>query len=82
MYNIAVVKDKKSELYKGNDGSVYAFPTLDEALISAQYHGLGRQYDELYFVKEGADIESVTVSASKAELKASASSGKKKNSKK
>ena len=77
MYNIAVVKDKKTELYKGSDGKEYTFPTLDEALVAAQYHGLGRQYDELRFVKKGADIESVTASASKAELEEAASSKKK-----
>ena len=60
MYNIAITKENKTEFYDGADGKPRPYPTLADALVSAQYLGLTRQDVELHFVKEGASIEAVT----------------------
>ena len=54
MYNIAITKDKETKFYEGDGGKPRSYPTLADALVSAQYLGLARLDAELHFVKEGA----------------------------
>jgi len=63
MYNIAITKENKTTFYDGADGKPRPYPTLADALVSAQYLGLTRQDVELHFVKEGASIEAITKTA-------------------
>ncbi|MDR0474383.1 MAG: hypothetical protein LBH43_12015 [Treponema sp.] len=57
MYNIAITKNKETSFFDGADGKPRPYPTLADALVSAQYLGLSRQDVELHFVKEGAAAE-------------------------
>ena len=60
MYNIAITKDKETSFFNGADEKPRPYPTLADALVSAQYLGLTRQDVELHFVKEGTSIEEIT----------------------
>ena len=60
MYNIAITKEKKTHFFNGADDQPRQYPTLADALVSAQYLGLTRQDVELHFVKEGAAIDAIT----------------------
>ena len=64
MYNIAITKDKNTDFFSGNDMKPRSYPTLTEALVSAQYLGLAKQDVELHFVREGASVEAITETAS------------------
>jgi hypothetical protein len=57
MYNIAITKDRETKFFDGADNKPRPYPTLADALVSAQYLGLTKQDVELHFVKEGADVE-------------------------
>jgi len=58
MYNIVISKGRDVErevgFLNGADDKPRQYPTLAEALVSAQYLGLTRQDVELHFVREGA----------------------------
>jgi Pyruvate/2-oxoacid:ferredoxin oxidoreductase gamma subunit len=56
MYNIAITQKGKNAFFADNDGKPRNYPTLADALVSAQYLGLTRQDVELHFVKEGTVI--------------------------
>ena len=60
MYNIAITKEGKTDFYKGTGDNPNRYPTLADALVSAQYLGLTRQDVELHFVKEGTSAASIT----------------------
>ena len=60
MYNIAITKDKETSFFNGADEKPRPYPTLADALVSAQYLGLTRQDVELHFVKEGTPTEEIT----------------------
>ena len=60
MYNIAITKENKTEFFNGADDKPRSYPTLADALVSAQYLGLTRQDAELHFVKAGTSIEAIT----------------------
>jgi len=58
MYNIVISKgmdvEREVDFLNGADDKPRRYPTLAEALVSAQYLGLTRQNVELHFVREGA----------------------------
>jgi hypothetical protein len=60
MYNIAITKENKTSFFNGADDKPRPYPTLADALVSAQYLGLTREDVELHFVREGASIDSIT----------------------
>ena len=64
MFNIAIAKNKETKFFEDGTGKPRSYPTLADALVSAQYLGLTKQDAELYFVKEGASIDDVTKTAS------------------
>jgi len=57
MYNIAITKENKTELFTDTEGKPRRYPALVEALVSAQYLGLASGDVELHFVKEGPAVE-------------------------
>ena len=67
MYNIAITKEKKTDFFNGADDQPRQYPTLADALVSAQYLGLTRQDVELHFVKNGATIDTITQTAKELE---------------
>jgi len=75
MYNIAITKENKTEFFNCTGDKPRQYPTLADALVSAQYLGLSRGDVELHFVKEGASIERFTQEASPVE-KAGKEAGK------
>lgn len=66
MYNIAINNGKETKFFHGSDGKPRSYPSLAEALVSAQYLGLARQDVELHFLKEGELIETVNGALSSA----------------
>jgi len=66
MYCIAITKEGKTDFYKGSGGRPSRYPTLADALVSAQYLGLTRQAEELHFVKGGADLGAISKTAAAA----------------
>ena len=60
MFNITITKENETKFYDDADGQPRQYPTLADALVTAQYHGLTKEADGLYFVKDGMTIESVT----------------------
>jgi hypothetical protein len=59
MYNIAITKDKETKFFDGTDSKPRSYPTLADALMSAQYLGLAKQDVELHFIKEGTSNEAI-----------------------
>jgi len=59
MYNIAITKENKTEFFNCTGDKPRQYPTLADALVSAQYLGLSRGDVELHFVKEGASISEI-----------------------
>jgi hypothetical protein len=65
MYNIAITKEKKTKFFNGNDDKPRSYPTLADALVSAQYLGLNKQEGvELHFIMEGTSVDAVTQTTS------------------
>jgi predicted component of type VI protein secretion system len=61
MYNIAITQDGITAFFADAVGKPRSYPTMADALVSAQYLGLTRKDVELHFVKEGTVIpESLT----------------------
>jgi len=60
MYNIAITKENKTEFFYCTGDKPRQYPTLADALVSAQYLGLSQGDVELHFVKEGTSIERLT----------------------
>jgi hypothetical protein len=56
MYNTIITREGESAFLTENDGKPRNYPTLSDALVSAQYLGLTKGEVELHFVKEGAVI--------------------------
>jgi len=63
MYNIAITKEKETKFFSDAGGKPKRYPTLADALVSAQYLGLTRQDAELHFVKDGTAVESIAGTA-------------------
>jgi len=64
MYNIAITKENKTEFFNCTGNKPRQYPTLADALVSAQYLGLSRGDVELHFVKEGTSLEGMHKPAS------------------
>ena len=60
MYNIAITKEGKTDFFNDIDDNPRPYPSLADALVSAQYLGLNRDDVELHFIKEGASTEGIT----------------------
>ena len=60
MFNIAITKENDTKFYDDTDGKPRQYPTLADALVTAQYHGLTQDADGLHFVKDGVSIDAVT----------------------
>jgi len=77
MYNIAITKDDKTNFHRGSGDKPNRYPTLADALVSAQYLGLSRSADDLHFVREGTPIDAFSGTAKpKAAKKPDGSKGK------
>jgi len=77
MYNIAITNEKETAFFSNVDGKPKKYPTLADALASAQYLGLARQDADLHFVREGTPIDAFSGTAKpKPEQKAGGSKGK------
>jgi len=59
MYNIAITKENKTDFFYCTGNKPRQYPTLADALVSAQYLGLSRGDVELHFVKEGTFLEGI-----------------------
>ena len=60
MFNIATTKNNETKFYEDADGKPRQYPTLADALVTAQYHGLTHDADGLHFVRDGVSIEAFT----------------------
>jgi hypothetical protein len=78
MYNIAITRGENTEFFNGNDGKPRSYPTLADALVTAQYLGLSKQEGvELHFVKEGSSIEAAVAACPSAPVKPEKAKGDK-----
>ncbi|MCL2093019.1 MAG: hypothetical protein FWH12_02385 [Treponema sp.] len=59
MFNIAVTKENQTRFYEDADGKPRQYPTLADALVTAQYHGLTKESDGLFFVKHGTPVDDI-----------------------